>query len=509
MAMEALNTRDAALLKSDLTEHYDYVIVGSGAGGAVAAKELAEGGAKVAILEEGAYHREHRDPAFQAIRRLYRDQGLTTTLGSPIIAVPTGRCFGGTTVINGGTCFRAPDSVRRNWHEKHGLTGLDAGILDSAYTRVEREIHVEPADFKYMSRSNTIMHELLAKQGYHGAALRRNIKECEGCGMCCYGCSSGAKQSMDVSYLPRALNAGAVAYTHARVTRVLKDPGENGAARGVVAQAINREGKPTGVTLTITADRTILAAGTLFTPQLLVESRIGRKNKHLGKHLSLHPATEIFAEFDEDINGWEGTPQAYYLDAFADEGIMFEGIFTPPDLVGLSTPFVGRQLIDFMKNYRKMTTFGLMIHDESEGRLIWLPLFGYTYYYALTAGDVKRIQRGIAFLARIFLKGGAKRVFPLVRGRHFNNLEDVDKFENSSLRAGDIDMMAFHPLGTCRMSTSAERGVVNQEHELYGTPNLFVCDGSVIPTSLGVNPQLTIMAFATRMASRMLGKPLS
>jgi choline dehydrogenase-like flavoprotein len=170
----------------------------------------------------------------------------------------------------------------------------------------------------------------------------------------------------------------------------------------------------------------------------------------------------------------------------------------------MTAPFVGRKLIEFMKRYSHMTSFGMMIGDESEGRLIWLPVFGYAYYYALTHGDVRRLQKGIAFLARVFLKGGAKRVYTLIRGIEFGTLEEVDRFEATKLHPSDMDVMAFHPLGTCRMANSARDGVCDPNHEVFGVPRLYVCDGSVIPTSLGVNPQLTIMAFATRLAARLL-----
>ncbi len=497
---------DCAQLKGDLSEGpFDAVVIGSGAGGAVAAKELAEGGMKVALLEEGGYHRSHRDTAVDALSRLYRDAGTTSTLGSPIVPVPIGRCFGGTTVINSGTCFRTPDAVIRKWRERFGLTELGLEELERAFTRVEREIHVEPADFAVMSRSNTLVHELLKAQGFHGAPLRRNIKGCEGCGMCCYGCSSGAKQSMDVSYLPRALAAGVRALTHARVTRI-EMRGDRAIA--VHALAVDRTGRKTGNRVRLQAGRVIVSAGTFHTPSLLQGSGIARWNRHLGRHLKLHPATKLFAEFEEKLDAWEGTPQAYYLDTFQDEGLMYEGIFMPPDLAGVSMPFVGRELIYFMKRYAHMTSFGFLINDEAEGRLVNIPFLGPSYIYSLTPADVRRFQKGIAFLARVFLRGGAIKVFPLIHGWNFDSLNDVDRFEKAKLSPRHIDCMAFHPLGTCRVGRDEDNGVCDQDHRVFGTANVHVADGSSVPSSLGVNPQVTIMALATRMAGRMLGRTL-
>lgn len=504
----AMNVRDAAEIKSDVVETYDAVVIGSGAGGAVIAKELAEGGMKVVILEEGGYHRDHHDLAFESLDRLYRDKGLTVTLGTPLIPIPIGKCFGGTTVVNSGTCFRTPNHILKRWQDERRLTELGGPELDKAFSRVEKIINVEPADFAVMSRSNTLMAELLQKEGFKGAPIQRNVKNCQGDGMCCYGCESGAKQSMDMSYLPLALAAGAVAYTHAKATRILTDPKAGGAACGVVAEAVDKGSRALGPKLTFKSKITILAAGTFHTPQLLRQSGIARKNRHLGRHLTIHPATKVFAEFDQEIKGWKGTAQAYYLDTFQKEGLMFEGIFTPPDLTPLTLPFVGTKLIEFMKRYSHITSFALMISDQSEGRLIRLPLFGYTYLYTLSQADVRRFQKGIGFLARIFLKGGAKRVFPILHKTEFSCLEDVDRFERRHLLATDVDAMAFHPLGTCRMAVSAKEGVCDQQHHVFGTPQLYICDGSVIPTSIAVNPQLTIMAFATRLASLILRSPL-
>jgi choline dehydrogenase-like flavoprotein len=308
---------------------------------------------------------------------------------------------------------------------------------------------------------------------------------------------------MDVSYLPKAHAAGAKAYTHARVRDIVTDP-KTGEARGVLAEAVTRNGKRTGYNVAIRAPRVVLAAGTFHTPQLLKRNKIAFGNRHVGKHLTLHPATKMFAEFDEEIRGWEGTPQAYYSEELHDDGIMFEGIFTPPEMAGLTIPFTGKKLVDFMKRYAHMASFGLMIADDTEGRLIKLPFFGYTYYYNLSPTDVRRFQKGVAFLARAFFSGGAKRVYPIVRGWEFHSIGDVARFEAAKISSADFDCMAFHPLGTCRMSSSPKDGVVNQNHEVHGHPGLYICDGSVIPTALGVNPQLTIMAFATRFAQRLL-----
>lgn len=494
---------DGSSLRHDVEERVDVVVIGSGAGGAVVAKELAEAGVKVLIVEEGAYwkSKDHSDLPYEALNRMYRDRGFTTTLGKPVIPLPMGKALGGTTVINSGTCFRTPSKIFQHWTEDLGLTTLNEAEFAPLFERVEREINVVEADFAVMSRANVIFHELLAKKGIHGKPLKRNIRGCEGCGFCCYGCPSGAKQSMDNSYLPRAFVAGAKAITNCRVDKLLT---KGRRVIGLKGTFRTPGGRSTGYGLKIFADKVIVAAGTIHSPLILRENGIGIDNKNLGRNLTIHPATKVFAVFDEEVYGWEGTPQAYYLDVLKDEGIVFEGIFLPPDIGAMGIPFVGRRMNEFMHSYKNMAAFGIMISDSSTGRVTKMPFLGTTILYNLNMEDMAKIKKGIGYVARIFLEGGAKKVYTLLH-KHIElyNVADVERMEKAHVPPEDFDGMAFHPLGTCRMGASEELGVVDDHYRVFGWEGVYVCDGSVIPTSLGVNPQETIMAFATRLALQL------
>jgi len=497
---------DGSAQREDLEAKFDAIIIGSGAGGAVLAKELAEGGLRVALLEEGGYHplSEHRDLAYQAVRRLYRDRGFTTTLGKPTIPVPLGRALGGTTVINSGTCFRTPTRIFEHWQKDLGLTALDEAEFEPMFERIEKELNVTESEFEVMSRANTLIHEILLKKGIAGKPLKRNVRGCDGCGFCCYGCTSGAKQSMDVSYIPKALNAGAVAYTNTKFSKLLH---RNKKVIGVEGVFLNRTGRRTSYRIRLKAPLVVMAAGTLLTPQLLKQNGVATKNKNLGRNITIHPATKVFARFKEEIRGWEGTPQSYYLDLFSNEGIMFEGIFVPPDIAAITAPFIGKQLHDFMRDYGHMASFGFLIEDSSTGRIVKLPFLGPTIFYRLNKIDLERIKKGVAFLARTFLEGGADKVYSIIHGHtELNTIEQIEALEKAELDPGDVECMAFHPLGSCRMGASPESGVVDTNNAVFGWEGLYVCDGSIIPSSLGVNPQITIMAFATRLAYQILGK---
>lgn len=497
---------DGAQVGKDITEDFDAIVIGSGAGGAVVAKELSEGGMKVALLEEGAYHKpsSHTDLPYEAVKRLYRDRGFTTTIGKPSIPLPMGRALGGTTVINSGTCFRTPDKVLEHWRSDLGLRSLTQEEFDPIFDRVEKEINVSAAQFTVMSRANSIFHELLAERGISGKALNRNVRGCEGCGFCCYGCSSGAKQSMEVSYIPKALVHGARAFTNCLFERFLV---EKKRVLGVECSFLTLAGKRTGRRARLRAPLVIMAAGTILSPQLLRNNGVAIENRNLGRNLTLHPATKVFARFDEEIYGWEGTPQAYYLDVLKNEGITFEGIFAPPDVATMMVPFIGKRLNEFMRDYKHMASFGFVISDSSTGRVMRLPFLGTAVLYSLTQEDAEKFRKAVAYLARVFLEGGANKVYTTLHGyTELSDEADLARLEKGRLGPGDIEAMAFHPLGTCRIAATPKSGVVAEDCHVFGWEGLYVCDGSVVPTPLGVNPQVTIMAFATRLAFHLLGK---
>ena len=501
-----MNIKDGSKFREDQQLTCDALIIGSGAGGAVLAKELAQGGQSVIIIEEGDQHpsSSHRDLPFQAVQRLYRDKGFTTTLGTPSIPLPMGRVWGGTTLINSGTCFRTPEHIFNHWQKTFGLTDLNPQRFDPYFERVERNLHVAPADFGVMGKSNLLFHEFLQKNWPAGKPLLRNTKYCDGRGFCCYGCPTGAKQSMEQNYLPQAIKLGAKGFVNTKLERLIT---RNKKIVGALANFLDKNGRPTGHQITVLSKNTFLCTGSLMTPAILKKNKIASRNKHVGKHLSLHPATKVYAQFAEDIFGWEGTPQAYYSDVFNQDGVTFEGIFVPPDIVALTAPFVGNKFVEFMNHYRKIASFGFLIEDSSEGSIYNLPLLGPTILYDINKADVEKFKKGVLFLAQLFLRGGAEKVFTLLHGHtEITSEEDLKKLEHAKIKNSDIESMAFHPLGSCRMGMSAARAVVGPDFKVFGHENLYICDGSVIPSSLGVNPQISIMAFATALAEQILGR---
>jgi len=475
----------------------DVVVVGTGAGGAVVGKELAEKGLAVVMLEEGQYYRR-KDFTGRTVdmnKKLYRAVGSTITIGNVGIPVPVGRSVGGTTTVNSGTCYRAPSRVLRKWRDELGLTELTGDHLEPYYQRVEEILGVAPAPARYLGGAAEAIARGAGKLGYRHKPLLRNAPECDGKGVCCFGCPSDAKRSTNVSYVPLALRAGAMLYTGAKVDKILVDKGR---ATGVSARATDGTAR-----LTVRAQAVVLSCGTFYTPVVLLENGLAKVSGQLGKNLSIHPATAAMAWYDEKLRGYNGIPQGYAIEEFHDEGILFEGATAPLDLGAATIPLLGKRFVDLVETIDHVAMFGYMIEDSSRGRVFSRngePIIT----YMLNDRDVARLKRGMEILARVFFAGGARSVMPFVHG--FDELRgeaDLKRFRDARLGARDFDLTAYHPLGTCRMGADPRSSVVSPDHAVWDVPGLFVVDGSAVPSSLAVNPQVTIMALATRAADRI------
>ncbi len=471
----------------------DVCIVGAGAGGAVAAAELAEGGAKVVVLEQGP---EHDADGFSArpvemMTKLYRDGGQGMTVGSPPILLPLGRGLGGTTLVNSGTCFRTPAHVLERWRREYGLEELTMRALDPCFERVERALSVAEVTPELAGGNAAVARRGAEALGWSHGYLRRNARGCVGSGVCAFGCPTSAKQHTGITYVPRAKAAGAQILPGADVGRVVV---EGGRAKGVQARV--RVGVRGGSHLEVRAPEVIVAAGTIHTPLLLARSGLGGASGQLGGNLALHPATAAFARMEEIVDMAKGVPQSFYVDEFAGEGVMFEGVAGPPSYAAMSLPLTGAKHSEAMADYRRLAQFGLMVSDSSRGSV--RSLGGRAVIrYDLVEADVARFRTGLARLQELLRAAGAREVYlPLPSG-----------VAPERARAGDLKLMAFHPLGTARAHARAVDGVVDGDLRLHGVKGVHVADGSVVPSSLGVNPQMTIMALATRLAYDLLDRP--
>jgi choline dehydrogenase-like flavoprotein len=479
----------------------DVVVIGSGAGGAVVARELAELGHAVVLLEEGAYfdRTDFTGRSFDMQARMYKNAGATFAIGNVGIPVPVGRTVGGSTTINSGTCYRTPGRILSRWRDQLGLSELTEAHLDPYFSRVETVLGVEQARAEHLGGAARVIARGCDVLGYAHRPLHRNAPDCDGKGVCCFGCPTDAKRSTNVSYVPMALRAGAELFTGVKVTRILT---EGGRASGVRARVPGIDGGPPR-TLTVRARAVVVSCGTLSTPVLLQRSGLGGASGQLGRNLSIHPAAAGVAVFDEDISGFNAIPQGYSIDEFYDQGILFEGASAPFEITMAAMPFVGPRLIDLAERFDRVAMFGYMIADQSRGRIRMVggrPVIT----YVLDDRDVATLTRGAEILARVFFAAGAREVHLPIHG--FDALRSVaqlNRLRRARVRASDFELSAYHPLGTARMGGDPRHSVVGPDHQAHDVPGLYVVDGSAVPSSLGVNPQITIMALATRAAERI------
>ena len=501
--VEPLPVRTFPEVRPGAEATFDVVVVGSGAGGAPVARALSRAGWAVAVVEEGsAYTRkDFVGPEVDRLRSLYRAGGATVTVGRPPIVVPLGRAVGGTTVGNSGTCFRTPDRIVAAWGQRFGVV-LDPDDLGPHYEDVEATLEVAPVPWDVMGGNGLTAHRGATALGIPGRPLDRNGGGCRGSGVCVAGCPMDGKRGVHMNYLPQAIAAGAEIFARGRVERLTF---RDGRAAGVEATLLAADGRAVGP-LTLHARRgVVVAAGAPMTPALL--KRSGVRLRGVGRGLRIHPAAAVSGIFDEEIRGWRGVMQSYLVDALEDRGIMLEATFPPPSLgyaeVGIGLSGADRKrMIEQLPN---MAVIGSMVSDTSSGRTYGLgPGRAPMMTYMLNRNDTERVLEGMLLSARILFAAGAKEVHPMVSGAPVLRSEDEAK---RVLRAGwpasALRLTAYHPMGTARMGSDPE-GVVDSWGRVRGVERLVIADASVFPTSLGVNPQVTIMAFASRAAEGIL-----
>src|SRR6267143_736443 len=497
---EALVPLEVTQPDNGFFEATDVVVVGSGAGGAVAAKELAEAGLKVIVLEEGEHfnRRDFTGSPPERLRRFYRGNGLTFTIGVPTISLPIGRGVGGSTLIKSGTCFRTPDFVLESW-------GLDGAELNPLFDEVEATLNVGPVGDDIMGANGQVMDRGRRELGYSGGPIRRNAKGCHGSGVCAFGCPLDAKLGMHVTYLPLAAKAGARIITGCRVDGIIIENGRAVGVRGSTLDpetgAMQRDGR-----FEVSAPHVVLAAGAIYTPALLQRQRLANSSRQVGRNLRIHPGCGVLGVFDHDLHAWKGVMQSYYVDEKLHDGILVEATYPPPG-VGYSAGGVGGKgsdLKDFLARYPQTAAAGLIISDSGTGRVRATPGGGLLITYNLSTDDLRKTLEGIRLTTEIYLAAGAQEVHTLLPGLPaIRKREELSWITDGKWTAADLKLSAYHPMGTCRMGKDPRSSVVAEFGRAHDVPGLVITDASMLPGSTYVNPQNTIMALAARSARNL------
>ena len=491
----------------------DVVVIGSGAGGGLVAGELAMAGKSVIVLEKGGYvsDTDFTLQESEAMNNLYLHRGTLTSKDKGV-TILAGSTLGGGTVVNWCTSFRTPNDVLSQWEEISGLKDFTGSALQESFAAVEQRIHVN-LDNSAHNRQNQLLFDGSKALGYHAGVLRRNAEGCEQrCGTCLFGCRYGCKQSTMKTYLQDAYDHGARIIVHCSADKVLLENGKK--AVGVRALAYNPE---TGATheVIVRAKGVVVAAGSIHSPAVLLRS--GLDNRHIGRHLFLHPVAVATGLYPEPVNPWHGVMQSAYSNEFAsldgNYGYKLEVPPMHPGLMGAAFPWYGaRSFRNYASEGAYMASFIVLARDKGEGYIALDRGGEPEIRYVTSVFDRRHLLHGLRRAARIHFAAGATRVMSLhvkptlieQQGDSSVNERQWRQFDLQLERHGmgpnRLMIFSAHQMGTCRMGADPRLSVVDGTSQVHGVEGLFVCDGSVFPAPSGTNPMLSIMGLAHRSA---------
>jgi choline dehydrogenase-like flavoprotein len=501
--------------RPDRDRVYDVVVIGSGAGGSVIAHHAANAGRSVLVLEEGAlFGPDDITPSeTEMTAKLYKEGGLQTTvdLGMSILQ---GRAVGGTTFVNNAICFRldenrdAPD-VLRDW-ERLGAH-VDRGGLADAYQRVEDKLGVAqiPAFVGgtngsiFLGGWKRLVDMGLADGSWPAQRFRKNFDLCVACGYCNWGCAYNRRRAPLETYLPDAVAAGATVAPLCHVEGIELDGDE---ARRVHY----RRGDEAG---SVRARAVVVAAGAIGSSVLLLKSGITR---NVGSRFSFNVGTPVLAHFPWELNAFDGDQMAAYVDSGS---YILESSIQPPVGSAIAMPGWFRTHFDRMSRFASVASLGVLIPSLPSGRVkrlsIWRDLFG-PVAWSMGEQELAVMRAGMAKAAELYFAAGADVVHPStyadrpLHRRDFAGNGHIDAakiraaIERAAPRSQDLTLNSSHPQGGNPMSDRPDVGVVDSGFRVHDTRNLYVCDASVFPTSIRINPQETIMAFADYAWARSL-----
>ena len=506
---------DASTLTDDIAIECDVAIVGTGAGGGVTAEILATAGLDVVMIEEGGLHGsdDFKMREGEAYPALYQESGSRKTLDKGI-NILQGRSVGGSTTVNWTSSFRAPPETLAFWQSRFGLAGLDEGQMAPWFEHMERRLGIAPWPVP-PNENNAVLARGAQKLGLSHALIRRNVRGCWNLGYCGMGCPTNAKQSMLVTTIPAALDRGARLLTRTRVDALRWRAGR---IEAIDARAMATSGVDAGPQrITVRARHYVLAAGAIGSPAVLLRSRAPDPHRNLGARTFLHPVVLSAALMPEPVNGLRGAPQTVYSDHFLHTapidgplGYKLEAPPLHPVLFGMTVQGFGKAHAELMRRFAHTQVLLALVrdgfHPESDGGRVGLRSDGSPVLaYPLRPVFWDAAKRALLSMAEIQFAAGAKQVVPVHEQGvlHSSWAEAREAIPRLAFEPLAARVVSAHVMGGCGMAATAEQGVVDANGRHWQLENLSVHDGSVFPTSIGANPQLSIYGLTARNASRL------
>ncbi|HDZ55531.1 MAG TPA: GMC family oxidoreductase [Pseudomonas xinjiangensis] len=504
---------DASEFDRERTFEADVIIIGTGAGGGTSAEILAERGLKVLLVEEGSLKTssDFKNDEAKAYAELYQEGAARATQDGGI-GILQGRTVGGTTTVNWTSSFRTPDQTLAHWAQAHGVTGLDKQSMAPWFARMEDRLGVEPWVIP-PNANNDVIRSGCESLGWHSAVIPRNVRGCWNLGYCGTGCPTNAKQSMLVTTLPAALERGAILIHRARAEQLVfaGDRVSEVLCRGMNPQLTQASGQR----IRLRGRHVILAGGAINSPALLLRSGAPDPHQRTGKRTFLHPVNFAVAQFDKPINGFYGAPQSIYSDQFqwnqGTTGPIGFKLEVPPMQPSITSALLGGHGSESLARVNKLSHSNIMIalmrdgfHEQSQGGEVILrddqsavldyPLNDYLWDGA---------RRAFLAMGEIQFAAGATAVAPShSHGRLSNSYAEYrEQIENLSYAIHDVRLASAHVMGGCAMGDDLTLAVTNSLGRHHQVENLSIFDGSLFPTSIGANPQLSIYGLVARLAT--------
>ncbi len=508
-------THNGSRLEQDLTLEADVAIVGSGAGGGTTAEILSAAGYKVLIIEEGPLKtsNDFKMQEAEAYPSLYQE-GIGRMTKDGAVTVLQGRAVGGTTLINWTSSFRTPDPTLEHWAKEHGVKGHSPAEMAPWFEKMEQRLGVAPWAIP-PNPNNDVLRSGCEKLGLHWKVIPRNVRGCWNLGYCGMGCPTNAKQSMLVTTIPATLEKGGELLYLARAHRLLIDGDK---VTGIECQGMNeRCVAPTGRTITVKARHYVLAGGGINTPGLLLRSDAPDPHGRAGKRTFLHLVNFSAAQFEQVINPFYGAPQSIYSDHYQwDDGTtgrMSYKLEVPPLQPALTATLLGRFGIDNALRMEQLPHTNVMLAllrdgfhpDSAEGTVELRGDGSPVLDYRMTDYTWDGVRRAFQVMAEIQFAAGAKAVLPLHADAGYvkTAAEARTLIDGLSLELYRTRLGSAHVMGGCAMGEDPKQAVTDSLGRHHQLANLSIHDGSLFPTSIGANPQLSVYGLTSQLSSAL------